>query len=136
MQPSTTTESSKLARRKRRKPLRKYSSNLLLGSCILILYSCARVPDVPLCKEITPDKGFCSWTLSQGGFYVDESRPYAFDPKKPDKLWTWWEIRPVMIQIPPHSWAEIKKFIIKSCRNSKDCPDDVGEWMDNMKVKQ
>ena len=117
------------------KPRRRCSTPLII-LLSLITYSCAQVPDVPLCKEINPDKGWCSWTLSQGGFFVDEARPYAFDPKKPEQLSTWWEIRPVMIQIPPHSWAELKKFIIKSCRNSKDCPDDVGDWMDKMKVKR
>lgn len=114
-----------LQRRRCSKPL-----IILLSS---ILFSCASPPDVPVCKEINPDKGWCSHTLTQGGFYVDEARPYAFDPDQPAKLWTWWEVRPVMIQVPPHSWAEIKKFIIKMCKLKKGgCPGNVGEWMDKM----
>lgn len=34
---------------------------------------------------------------------------------------TWWELRPYMIYMPIHSWAEIKKFIIGICRKTKKC---------------
>lgn len=106
---------------------------LLLSS---IITSCANIPDVPICKEINPDKGWCSYTLTPGGFYVDEYRPYAFDPKKPDEKSTWWEIRPVMMQMPPHSWAEFKKYIIKQCRITKKCKGNVGEWFTKMENKK
>lgn len=115
--------------------LKKNLSSLLIISLSLIVFSCASVPDVPICKEITPDKGYCSWTLSPGGFIVDEEHPHAFNPKKPEELSTWWEQRPLMLQVPGHSWAEIKKFIIKSCKISRKCRGDVGEWLDKMTPK-
>lgn len=111
---------------------KKSLSLLSIISLSLIVFSCASVPDVPICKEINPDKGYCSWTLSPGGFFVDEERPYAFNPKKPEDKKTWWEIRPVMLAVPPHSWAELKKFIIKSCKISRNCRGDVGEWLNKM----
>lgn len=115
---------------------RNGSLPLLMTLLSLIACSCATVPDVPICKEINPDKGWCSHTLSAGGFYVDEDHPYAFDPKKPDEKMTWWEARPVMLQVPPHSWAEFKKFIIKSCRISRKCRGGVGEWFDKLENKK
>jgi hypothetical protein len=109
---------------------------LLMISLSLIACSCANVPDVPICKEITPDRGWCSWTLKSGGFYVDEQNPYAFDPKKPDEKFTWWEIRPVMMSLPPHSWAELKKYIIKQCRITRKCRGNVGEWFNELENKK
>lgn len=123
---------------------RRSWSRPLIVLLSLIAFSCAKVPDVPLCKEITPDKGFCAYTLTPGGFYVDDSRPYAFDPREVDEqgkpvLRTWWEIRPVMIQIPPYSWEKLKTYIIKQCRqtrSSRRCRGEVGEWMDALKAAQ
>lgn len=118
---------------------RRSWSKPLIVLLSLITFSCAKVPDVPLCKEITPDKGYCSNTLSPGGFYVDDARPYAFDPRKPDEKLTWWEVRPVMIQIPPYSWEKLKAYIIKQCRQtrrSSRCRGEVGEWMDSLKAAQ
>lgn len=104
--------------------------------CILTVFSCTTVPNVPICKEINPDKGWCSWTLQKGGFYVDEARPYAFNPKEPEKLYTWWEYRPVMMALPPYSWEELKKYIIKQCKITKKCQGNVGEWFNDLEKKK
>lgn len=115
--------------------LRLTSFILLMISLSLIVSSCASVPDVPICKEITPDKGYCTFTLKDESFYVDDERPYAFDPSKPDEKYTWWQMRPYMMQIPPHSWKEIKVYIIKQCKRSGDCRGNVGEWFKKLEQK-
>lgn len=112
--------------------LKKILSQHLIILLSLITFSCASVPDVPVCKEITPDRGWCSYTLREGGFYVDDDRPYAFDPSKPEELYTWWQIRPQMIQVPAKSWKEIKAYIVKQCKRSGKCEGNVGEWFDKL----
>lgn len=116
--------------------LKKFSLKLLMISLSLIVFSCATVPNVPICKELDPDRGYCSWTLQKGGFYVDEAHPYAFDPKKPNELKTWWEYRPVMMALPPYSWGELKTYIIQQCKLTKKCNGNVGEWFDKFEKKK
>lgn len=116
--------------------LKKSLSKLMIISLSLIAISCANVPDVPVCKEIHPGKGWCSYTLTEGGFYVDDDRPYAFNPRESEKLYTWWEYRPMMMSLPPHSWGEFKKYIIKQCRITKKCRGNVGEWFTKMEDKK
>jgi hypothetical protein len=33
-----------------------------------------------------------------------------------------------MIQVPPDSWAEIKKFIINTCKQNNNCDSKVSSW--------
>jgi hypothetical protein len=117
--------------------LKNVSLLLLMTLLSSLLTSCATVPDVPLCKELGPDRGYCAWTLKpkEQNFYVDEDHPYAFDPKKPEEKFTWWEIRPLMIQLPPHSWAMLKAYIIKQCNITKRCRSDIGEWLAEFEKK-
>lgn len=106
--------------------LKKISLMLSLILLSSIITSCAQIPDVPICKELSPDRGYCSYTLSPKSrdFYIDEEHPY--------KGQTWWEMRPIMMQVPPSSWAEIKKYIIKQCRIAGNCRSDVGEWLNKI----
>ena len=94
---------------------------LILFVLTLNLISCAtNVPDVPVCFEITMDRGGCIKTISGERFEINEQSKFG------DK--TWWEMRPAMIQVPPESWAQIKAFIIKICKKSNTCSDNVGSW--------
>lgn len=59
--------------------------------------------------------------------------------KLPDgKEYTWWELKPLMLQMPYTTWKEIKKFIIDVCKVNDMCTevthwqravDDIDEWM-------
>jgi len=100
------------------KKLYGLASLLSLGSLI----SCATggVPDVPVCVEFSPDRGRCVHVISGKDFVVDEVN--KFQSK------TWWEQRPAMILVPASSWAEIKSFIIKSCKKSNACQDQLSSW--------
>jgi hypothetical protein len=79
----------------------------LLSSCKL------NVPDVPVCTEITPDRAFCTYTVSNKEFYWDDINLYE---KK-----TYWESRQTMILVPSSSWSKIKAFVIKMCEKSGQC---------------
>ena len=91
-----------------------------LGLWLSLLVSCAQVPDIPVCTEINMQKGFCVWTIS------DKEQIVSDKDKLDDK--TWWEIRPSMVLLPHTSWVEIKTYIIKNCKQHKDCNKDITKW--------
>lgn len=85
-----------------------------LLSIALMSTSCSVTPpDVPLCTELTPSKGYCINTMSSREFEVNEEK--KFNGK------TWWQVRPYMIYMPIDSWVKLKSFIIKVCRKTKAC---------------
>ena len=85
-----------------------------------LLLSCASVPNTPVCTQLSPDRGFCVYTIEEKEFLWDDE--HKFDGK------TWWEAKPSMVYVPAKSWAEIKKFIIKTCKQHKDCQKDIATW--------
>lgn len=94
----------------------------LCVSLSLLLTSCATPPpNVPVCTEITPERGSCVMTMTGKEFIVDEEHPY--------KGKTWWEMRVANLQMPVASWVEIKSWIIKVCKTNKNmCDKAVGSW--------
>jgi hypothetical protein len=58
--------------------------------------------------------------MSGKSFEISEKTPYQ-------KL-TWWEMRPHMIQMPASTWRELKKWIIKTCKNNDQCESSVSNW--------
>ena len=83
-------------------------------------------PDVPLCAEINPGRGFCVKTISSEEFEVDDVK--LFNGK------TWFELRPFMVLMPIDSWVEIKSFIIKICKRSKKCSGTISNWERTVKI--
>lgn len=81
---------------------------------------CASAPDVPVCVEINPSKAYCINTISEKEFVVDDNHKF-------ENL-TYWELRPLMLLVPASSWAKIKAYIIKSCRQSNQCDESIGNW--------
>jgi hypothetical protein len=88
------------------------------------LTSCATPPDTPVCVEITLSKGWCTNTISNKEYYVDDEHPFVDDK---GKKWTWWELRPAMIRVPRQSWEKIKEFVIKMCKKSNEC-SEITNW--------
>lgn len=88
----------------------------------LLISSCAVTPpDVPLCTELAPNRGYCVNTISSVEYEVTDEKPLNGK--------TWWEMRPYMILMPIESWAEIKAFIIKICKKSKKCSGpNIANW--------
>lgn len=101
---------------------------LTLLSFILSLSACAtNPPDAPICVEMAPDRGYCTRMISGESFEVDETHP-MIDGTTGEKK-TWWEMRPIMLQVPPATWAGIKKFIVKICKKTGQCGDaEIASW--------
>jgi len=88
---------------------------------VLLLSGCASSPpDVPVCVEITMDRGYCTNTISAKEFYVDETR--KLDGR------TWWEARPMMLMMPASSWAKLKTWIITQCKRTGQCDQSIASW--------
>lgn len=101
--------------------MQKKSFGILLFSSLALVHSgCATPPDVPICVEITMDRGRCVKIVSGEEITIDEKN--KFEGK------TWWEIRPAMVQVPASSWAEIKAFIIKVCKKTNQCQKEIASW--------
>jgi hypothetical protein len=101
---------------------------LLIASALwssLQLNGCATPPDVPICLELSPTRGWCTNTLSDKEFYIDDENPYSFYPDQPKM--TWWELRPTLLLVPSSSYAALKAYIIKTCRQQK-CDSKIGAW--------
>lgn len=88
---------------------------------LLLASACSvTVPRVPICAELNPAKGYCVNTVTSEEFVIDET--HLYDGK------SWWQMRPEMMVIPAQSWAEIKAFIVKVCRKTKQCDTELGSW--------
>lgn len=99
--------------------------HVFAASCVslsLLLTSCATPPpNVPVCAEITPERGSCVMTMTGQEYEINETN------KLNGK--TWWEQRPAMLLMPASSWAAIKAWIIKTCKTNKNmCDKAVGSW--------
>lgn len=70
------------------------------------------------------EKGWCTNTISDVEFYIDEARPHDFGDGKPK---TWWELRPYMVMLPFPSWAELKAYLIKQCKRN-NCDEYIKSW--------
>ena len=79
------------------------------------LVSCASIPDFITCKELSVSRAACIKVVSEEKFFWDEQN------KVNGK--TYFEIRPTLIQIPPDSYADLKAFILKSCKRYGNCAE-------------
>jgi len=95
----------------------RFLQNLILS---LLVASCAQVPNEFICRSRTPDSGFCTKTISDEDIIIDDS--HLFNGK------TWWDVKEIAVIVPVESWAEIKKYIIKQCKNNNDCNSNIGSW--------
>ena len=94
------------------------TSALLLS--LIVSAGCATAPDVPVCVEITPSRGWCTYTISDKDFEISETKKHEGK--------TYWELRPTMLLVPASSWAKIKAFIIKTCKQHGNCDQAVSSW--------
>jgi len=79
-----------------------------------ILVSCAQPPDVAICTKITDEKGWCTNTISDKEFYVNGEE--------------WKKLDSESLRVPAASWAQIKAFILKSCKKSGECNKNLTTW--------
>ena len=101
--------------------LKKLSSILSVLSLSLALSACMTAPpDVPVCVEITQERGYCVRTLSAVEFPVDDK--HLLDGR------TWWDSRPTMLMLPYSSWAKLKTYIITQCKRTGACDKEITSW--------
>ena len=81
--------------------------------------SCSSAPDVAVCAEISMSKGVCTYTVSGKNIIVDDEHPLDNE--------TWFDIRSKALTVPAKSWAKIKAFLIKQCKQRK-CNVDIDSW--------
>ena len=91
-----------------------------LGLSLNLLVSCVSVPDKPVCVEISLTRGWCTNTISDKEFFVDEGTLYEGK--------TWWEMRPYMILMPASTYAANKAYMIKMCKKSNACKENISMW--------
>jgi hypothetical protein len=100
--------------------LKKISKLSLLLSLSFVTSCAGLPPDEPLCTEITIARGFCVRMMSGQTFEVND------DVKLNGK--TWWDMKPTMVYMPASTWAALKKWIIKTCKNNSQCDSAVASW--------
>ena len=94
----------------------KHLRNLL----ILTLYSCASVPDVPICRARSATEGFCTYTISNKDIIVTDNNKLGGK--------TWLDLKIESVYLPVESWASIKEYILKQCKKHNDCSNNIGTW--------
>lgn len=100
--------------------MQKIKLSILFASLLSSLISCTtHAPNVPVCVELSLDRGWCTNTVTAEEFYVDEQHPY--------KGKTWWDMRPNTVRLPSESWKELKVFIISVCKEHNIC-SEITSW--------
>jgi peptidoglycan hydrolase CwlO-like protein len=102
---------------------RKTLSIVLVLLLSLLLEGCVTIKDFdfPACVEITPDRAWCTHTISDKEYFWDETHKVNGQ--------TYWEQRPSMVLLPLESWKQLKKSAIKFCKqNQKQCEKEIGSW--------
>lgn len=91
---------------------------------VLILSACATPPDTDVCVEIDEGVlGWCTYTISEKEFYVDNDKN-----RHPDGNKTWKEIKTESLIMPARSYGKVKAYIIKQCKKHNDCSRDISKW--------
>lgn len=83
------------------------------------------MPDEWACVELNPTKGYCTKTLSPTEQIVDNEHPLNGK--------TWWDMRPTFVMLPPESYAHLKAYLIKNCKNNNKCAPDLATWERKMR---
>lgn len=76
--------------------------------------------------EISINRGYCTTIISGVPSQVDDNHTLDGD--------TWFDARIKMILVPPKTWAALKAYLIKNCKKTKACNENIDSWMRSMKV--
>lgn len=87
---------------------------LLVILLSFVCISCATIPNGPGCVELSEGRGWCTMTLSDEEFYIDQDHKYENK--------TWHEIKATSIIVPASYWANLKAELLKYCKKAKNCP--------------
>lgn len=95
-------------------------SKTLFALSLNLIVSCASIPDVPVITRTGPTSGFYVFTVSDKEGDVDDTHLLE------GKTFLDYVIEGVIV--PADSYAEIKAYILKTCKRYKDCEGDLGKW--------
>jgi len=87
---------------------------------LILLNSCASIPDVIGCRQETVNSGFCTYTLTKQSFEVDDKHPYNGQ--------TWLDMKINSVYLPAESYAKIKEYILKACKQDNNCSQNIDNW--------
>jgi hypothetical protein len=93
---------------------------ILLLSFALLQACATRLPDVPICVEVTMSRASCTKVISGESFEINDEK--LFEKK------SYWDLKPTMLLLPASSWRQIKTYIITSCKRYGNCNDEVSSW--------
>lgn len=102
-----------------KRELLKKNLKVLFLSLSIFANSCATIPDVPICAEVTLSKGICAYTISKKTVTVDDDHPLEGQ--------TWFDMRAKVLAVPATSWAKVKAWMIKICKQQR-CDVDISSW--------
>lgn len=107
----------------------KKLENYLVSLLVLILISsCAtQVPDVPLVTRLGPGLCYYVYTISDKKGEIDDNHPLIIEGVP----YSCYDLILEGLIFPVYSYQEIKKFIQKTCKESKKC-GSVGDWNDRL----
>ncbi len=72
--------------------------------------------------SVPSDRGWCTFTLSDEEFIVDDTHPFPGTDKK------WKDVDLEALRTPSESQATIKAYFLKMCKKHSECKDDIGKW--------
>lgn len=87
---------------------------------LILISSCAAIPDVSVCRSRSVSSGFCTMTISSKDSIVDDT--HLLNGK------TWIDLKIESVYLPADSWAKIKEYIIKQCKKDNNCAQNIGNW--------
>ena len=96
---------------------------ILLSSFV----SCASLPDEYLCTNLSESKCYCDRTISSDPKIIDDDN--TLDGQ------TCADLRSNSILMPAKTWASIKSYILKVCKQYNNCAG-VGDWENKVDVFQ
>lgn len=92
----------------------------LITLLVFVVNSCANLPNVPICAEISLSRGVCTYTVSGKTVVVDDEHPIDGT--------VWFELRTRALLVPASSWASLKSYLIKQCRKTNQCKNEIVSW--------
>ncbi len=91
-----------------------------------LLTNCASIPDLPIITRLSATRGYYVYSISNKEGYVDDE--HLLNGK------TFLDYTIESVFVPADSWKEIKAYIIKNCKRSNECNQNIDSWERKIKT--
>jgi len=99
--------------------MNKKCLNLFTIWLLLAVSSCANLPDIRSCVEISPWEARCVKMVSgEKELWNDTNLLYGD---------SYWSKKNIMIRLHPDEIAKLKAFFLKNCKRTKNCDEMKGQ---------